>query len=198
MYDDPQLNAEQSKRLNDLLGRLAGTVVYSRQHLLVRPYEVKPGDRLETIAAEYQVPAALLAKINRIADPDHLQAGQQLKLIHGPFAAWVNLEKREVTLMVQQCYAGKFTFTGIGKDAAALRGVYKIDRKSFDAPNHPSDFSRQGPPAVHHWIGFGDGFGFFAVSDPSMPQDPRALVLDSRDAEDLFDILSVGSSVVVR
>ncbi len=198
-YDDPQLKPEETKQLNDLLGRLAGTVVYSRQHLLVPPYEVKAGDRLETIANEFQVPAALLAKINGIGDPDHLTAGNKLKVIRGPFNAFVNLNKREVTLVVQQCYAGRFKLVGMGKDAAALNGTYKVDRKSLDPRYHPpSEAARQGLPLIHHWVDFGDGFGFCGLADPNVADDPRGLTLSSRDAEDLFDILSVGSSIIVR
>jgi LysM repeat protein len=198
-YDDPQLKPEEAKQLDDLLGRLAGTVVYSRQHLLVPPYEIKPGDRLETIANEYQVPAALLAKINGIGDPDHLTAGNKLKVIRGPFNAFVNLNKREVTLVVQQCYAGRFKLVGMGKEAAALNGTYKVDRKSLDPRYHPpSEAARQGLPLIHHWVDFGDGFGFCGLADPNVADDPRGLTLSSRDAEDLFDILSVGSSIIVR
>ena len=198
-YDDPQLKPEETKQLNDLLGRLAGTVVYSRQHLLVPPYEIKQGDRLETIANEYQVPAALLAKINGIGDPDHLTAGNKLKVIRGPFNAFVNLNKREVTLVVQQCYAGRFKLVGMGKDAAALNGTYKVDRKSLDPRYHPpSEAARQALPLIHHWVDFGDGFGFCGLADPNVADDPRGLTLSSRDAEDLFDILSVGSSIIVR
>jgi hypothetical protein len=198
-YDDPQLKPEETKQLNDLLGRLAGTVVYSRQHLLLPAYEIKPGDRLETIANEYQVPAALLAKINGVGDPDHLTAGDKLKVIRGPFTALVSLNQREVTLLVQQCYAGRFKLFGMGKEAAALSGSYKVDRKSLDPRYHlPSEAARQGLPLIHHWVDFGDGFGFCGVSDPNVADDPRGLTLNSRDAEDLFDILSVGSSIVVR
>jgi hypothetical protein len=184
VYDAPQLNLDQSKQLNDLLGRLAGTVVYSRQHLLLPPYEIKPGDRLETIANQYQVPAGLLAKINGIGDPDHLTPGNQLKVIRGPFMALVSLNKREVTLVVQQCYAGRFKLTGVGRDAATLNGNFKVERK---------DTGNGGPT-----ISFGGGFTFLDGSNPSATDDPRGLVLSSSDAGDLFDILSVGSTIVVR
>lgn len=185
LYDAPQLSPDQSKQLNDLLGRLAGTVVYSRQHLLLPPYEIKPGDSLETIANEYQVPARLLAKINGIGDPDHLTPGNQLKVIRGPFMALVSLNKREVTLVVQQCYAGRFKLTGVGRDAATLNGNFKVERKETGKGERP-------------FIGFGGGFTFLDGSDPTTADNPRGLVLNASDAADLFDILSVGSIIVVR
>lgn len=202
MYDDPHLNADQTRQLNELLGRLAGTVVYSRQHLLLPPYEIRPGDRLDTIAAEFQVTPELLAKINGIADPDHLPVGQKIKVIRGPFLAIVYLDRREVTLVVQQCYAGRFMLTGVGRDTATLTGNFKVDRKTFDTPSHPADATRQGLPPLHHWIDFTndrhESFGFCGVSDPTAGDEPRGLMLSARDAGDLYDILSVGSSIVVR
>jgi hypothetical protein len=194
LRDGPQLNPEETQQLNDLLGRLAGTVVYSRQHLLLPPYEVKPGDRLETIASEFQIPVELLAKINGISDPDHLTPGDKLKVIRGPFMALVSLSKREVTLVVQRCYAGRFKLIGVGNDAAALNGDFKVDRKLLDL----SQLKLQHPSTAQHWIDFRDGFGFCGLSDPTMVDDPHEITLSSHDAEDLFDILSVGSSISVR
>jgi LysM repeat protein len=202
MFDDPRLTAEQNSRLRSLLGNLAGTVVYSRQHLLLPPYQIKPGDRLDTIADEYQVPAALLAKINAIADPDHPPVDQKIKVIHGPFMALVNLNQHEITLVVQQCYAGKFPIIGVGKDTAAMQGIYKVDRKSLDTPSHPSDIMHQGLAPLHHWIGFTseqhESFGFCGANGPNAGDEPRGVMLSSGDAQELFDILSVGSSIVVR
>jgi hypothetical protein len=194
LCDNPQLKPEEAKQLNDLLGRLAGTVVYSRQHLLLPPYEVKPGDRLESIASEYQVPAGLLAKINGIGDPDHLTPGDKLKVIRGPFMALVRLNDREVTLVVQQCFAGRFKLIGVGKDAATLNGAFKVDRKVLG----PEPVNNPAPGSVHHWINFGNQFGFCGLSDPNAAGVSTGFTLNSRDAEDLFDILSVGSTVDVR
>jgi hypothetical protein len=182
LRDAPRLDSEEFKQLYDLMGRLAGTVVYSRQHLLLPAYDIRPGDRLEKIADDYQVPARLLAKINGISDPDHLPAGQQLKVIHGPFMAFVNLSRRDVTLIVQQCYAGRFKLIGMRKEVYGLSGNYKVDRKTLDAA---------------HSIGFGDGFAFRGLTSDKPDDSPRGLWLSSADAEDLFDILSVGSIVVV-
>ncbi|HEX3998091.1 MAG TPA: LysM peptidoglycan-binding domain-containing protein [Pirellulales bacterium] len=196
IYDDPKLSPEETKQLNDLLGRLAGTVVYSRQHLLLPPYEVQPGDRLETIAANYQVPAALLAKINGIADPDHPPVGAKLKVIRGPFMALVSMNKRDLTLLVQQCFAGRFTLAGVGKDAAALSGDFKVDWKSLDGNIPPPEAGMKYPHAGSHWIDFHAPFGFCAAGPGG--EDSHGLMLNPRDAEDLFDILSVGSTVVVR
>ena len=61
----------------------------------------------------------------------------------------------------------------MGKDAAALNGTYKVDRKSLDPRYHPpSEAARQALPLIHHWIGFGDGFGFCGTRDPNVGRRP--------------------------
>ncbi len=72
-YDDPRLTPVEQQQLSQLLDQVAGTVVYSTQHLLEPPYEVQPNERLEDIAQRYNVPWQLLAKINGIEDPQTLR-----------------------------------------------------------------------------------------------------------------------------
>ncbi|HEX7375776.1 MAG TPA: hypothetical protein VF278_01625, partial [Pirellulales bacterium] len=49
-YGEPHFTPEEDAQVTSLLDRLAGTVIYSREHLLERPYEVQPGDTLDKIA----------------------------------------------------------------------------------------------------------------------------------------------------
>ncbi|HEX5442254.1 MAG TPA: LysM domain-containing protein, partial [Pirellulales bacterium] len=112
-YGEPRLSPDEEHQLTNLLDQLAGTVIYSRQHLLEPAYEVQPGDTLERIADDYQVPWQLLANINGLRDPQRLHQGEQLKVIRGPFHALVNLQKLELVLNVGRRYAGRFRI-GIG------------------------------------------------------------------------------------
>ena len=68
-YDDPTLGIEESQRLEELLGQLAGTVIYSQGDLLLPPHIVAPGETLPAIAATLAVPWQLLAKINGVDAP---------------------------------------------------------------------------------------------------------------------------------
>ena len=99
-YDDPRLSDQEYQALVALLNQLAGTVIYSRDHLLLPAYEVQPGDTLERVAQHYKVPWQLLAKINGVADPNQLRPGDQLKVVQGPFDAHVNLRARQLTMML--------------------------------------------------------------------------------------------------
>ena len=85
-----------------MLDQVAGTVVYSTQHLLEPPYEVQPASGWKTSPSSYSVPWQLLAKINGIDDPNSLRPGERLKVVRGPFNAVVNLQKRELTLRASQ------------------------------------------------------------------------------------------------
>ena len=199
-YESPQFTADESQKLNDLLARLAGTVVYWRQATLLEPaYEVHAGDRLETIAEQYKVPWQLLAKINGIDDPNRLAPGEKLKVLRGPFMALVEVDKRQVTLLVEECYAGRFKLTGVGHDADGLSGDFEVKEKLID-PTNPTaaDVGAKAAQLLqHHWVGFGEHMGMLGVSSPAI-QNPRGLSLESRDAEDAYDILSVGSRIMVR
>ena len=85
--DDPHVSEQEQQQLLPLLNQLAGTVIYSQEHLLLPAYEVQPGDTLDRVAQHYRVPWQLLAKINGVADPNQLQPGSKLKVIQGPFDA---------------------------------------------------------------------------------------------------------------
>ena len=95
-YGNPTLSPAEAEQVETLLSQLAGTVVYSTEHRLEPPYTVHAGDTLQTIAQQYDVPWQLLAKINGIPAADMVQPGQQLKVIHGPFSAVVELREEPV------------------------------------------------------------------------------------------------------
>ncbi|MEM6656040.1 MAG: LysM peptidoglycan-binding domain-containing protein, partial [Planctomycetota bacterium] len=75
---DPTLTAAERQEVDTLLGQLAGSVIYSNDHLLEGPYTVRPGETLETIAQRHGVPWQLLGKINGVADPMAVTPGQTL------------------------------------------------------------------------------------------------------------------------
>jgi murein DD-endopeptidase MepM/ murein hydrolase activator NlpD len=154
---------------------------------LEQPYRVQPGDTLEQIARRYNVPPELLAKINGIRDPRNLAPGRELKVIRGPFSALVDLGRRELTLMVQGRYAGRFPIDVAGPDAIAP-GTYMVRDKKDVRP-------RLGDPVAGQ-------VGTFLISlgGPAAIGDRNnaPVALGSRDLEDVFGILSLGSRVVIQ
>ena len=144
LYGNPDLPADQAKQITGLLDQLAGTVIYSRKHYLEPAYLAQQGDTLDRIAQRYNVPWQLLARINGLMPPGMLNTdgmmkdrplpvGMEMKVVRGPFEAVVRLDRHELTLLVQNRYAGRFPI-GVGRDEPRLEGSYTIrDKKPLPA-----------------------------------------------------------------
>jgi hypothetical protein len=205
VYQIPELPPTQCLQLAELLGQVAGTVIYSRQHLLEPPYRVRPGETLGQIAHRYQVPPEVLARINGIRDPVSLQPGQELKVLRGPFSAVVSLERKELVLFLQGRYAGRFPI-GIGGDQPRLEGNYTVRDKIVGpfyvrpdgvtiTANDPAN------PLGKYKLDLGGGVAIHGTNNPQAigrTDNPGAISLAERDIEDVFTILSIGSEVVIR
>src|SRR6202008_5137806 len=87
------------------------------------------------------------AKINGIEDPNHLNPGDELKVVRGPFTAQVDLDKRQLTLIVEDCYAGRFSLVAVGEMAPGLEGSFEVAEK---LPNGATNLAANGP--IHHWV----------------------------------------------
>ena len=191
-YDNPELSPQENQMLVDLLDQIAGAVVYSREHLLERPYVVKPGDTLQRVAHAYGVPWQLLAKINGVEDPENLQPGEEIKVIRGPFDAVIDLDEHELTLMLGGLYAGRFPI-GVGRNQEDLEGIYFVQDKILQSDQAVG-------PLGQYWIKLDDRIGIHGTNDPRhVGQDdgPGTICLEQKDIEDVHDILSIGSRVQI-
>lgn len=203
-YHSPQLTPAQQAQVHELLDRLAGTVVYSQESLLEPPYEVQPGDNLERVAKLYEVPWQLLAKINGITNPQQLQPGQSIKVVRGPFHATVELQTFTLTVWLGERYAGCFPI-GIGRDLTTPEGNFQVLGKLENPPYHGSDavIDANDPanPLGERWIDLGNHIGIHGTTEPSsvgQAESRGCIRLSERDVEDVYDILSVGSTVSIR
>jgi len=204
-HDDPSLGLEESQRLEELLGQLAGTVIYSQQDLLLPPHVVQQGETLLSIAAPLAVPWQVLAKINGVDDPARLVPGESLKLIRGPFDAVVSVSRRRLSLQVAGNYAGSFPVV-VGRQIRERVGsaVPVVAAQQAGAPAEQA-----GPATQVAWaqpgprsIGLAEGLAIEGVADPSTITDETvpgtSLIVADRDLEELADILGPGSRVLVR
>lgn len=186
------LTPEDRAKVDSLLSQLAGSVVYSSEHRLEPAYVVQPGDTLATIAEEYNVPWQLLAKINGVGTVDAVQPGQPLKVVRGPFTAEVDLARGELVLLLDERYAGRFPVRIEGQAPAI--GEWRVGQKRLDAPNQP--VVGEGQKVVLENL---SGEQVELSAGPMPPLGARGrLTVASNDMADLYDILSVGSSVTVR
>jgi LysM repeat protein len=129
LCESPGVTAEENHQLIEVLNRVAGTVIYSREPVAEPLYVVQPGETLLEIAERCRVPWPLLAKINVLSDPEHLQPGQRLKLVQGPFGAVIHLDRCQMTLVLNDRFAGQFHI-GIGSQPPPVEGTFQVAAKT--------------------------------------------------------------------
>jgi hypothetical protein len=185
-YDDAAVPAERQAELDDLLSQLAGSVIYSREHFWQRPHVVQQGETLDRIAELLQVPWQLLAKINGIEDPRSIVAGEQLKIVRGPFDARLNRGRNQLALFVDGLYAGRFDVQVAG-DVAQVDGKFPVTKFAADSP---------GNTIGQKYISLGGNL-FLRLQDGATPQ-AGTMHIGRRDFDDVFDILSERSHVTIR
>jgi LysM repeat protein len=197
-YNDPSLTPTDAERVEALLSQLAGTVVYSTEHRLAPAYVVKQGETLETIAKEHNVPWQLLGKINNIIAPDQIKPGQELKVVRGPFSAEVDIARNQLVLKLDDRYAGKFPVTVSG--AQSVTGdQWVVEQKHVTPTAERTIVLRSGAanaaatPATTPTLVIASAPLTVPTASPS-----ATIQVTPADAEELSDILSVGSRVVIR
>jgi LysM repeat protein len=202
-YGHSGLNAADQQSLLQSLDYLAGAVIYSRQHVLERGYEVQPGDTLDRIAQAYEVPWELLAKINGLSDPQRLRAGDLLKVIHGPFNATIELDQFRLTMWLRGMYAGRFTI-GVGQDQSTPTGEFTVLNKVVNPTYYgPQVIDADDPtnPLGEHWIDLGNRIGIHGTIEPQTigrAESRGCIRLLPNEIRDVFDMLAVGSKVTIR
>jgi hypothetical protein len=206
-YGDPSLTAAESAEVQELLGQLAGSVIYSRENRLEPPYIVQSGERLEDIAQKYNVPWQLLAKINGLASPEQLQPGQQLKVVRGPFSARIDLSERTLVLMLNRRYAGQFSVQ-VDPTTSVEEGSWSVNQKLLTPGSVGALNSAAATPSEERSIlltntgGVTNQVAILRAAGPASATaaEPagRVIQLKGADVQDVYDILSLGSQVTIR
>lgn len=201
IYRRQSLTPTETTAALAMLDPLAGKVIYSREHLLEDPYIVKPNESLMQIAEEHRVPWELLRNINGIDDRLALEPGTPLKVVRGPFEAEIDTVNSELTLYVNNMYAGRFTIA-VGPNPSPSPGKFQIvskeEGKSFlqvDGKVLPIQDTQN--PYGSVWLDLGGSLGIHG-SNEATPTTQGCISLSPVDAADVFAILSAGSTVVIR
>jgi lipoprotein-anchoring transpeptidase ErfK/SrfK len=203
-YASPDLPPDQRASLTSWLDALAAKVIYSREHLLAGPYQVRKNETLFEIADQHQVPWLLLQSINSqaVSDPLVLVPGTELKVVPGPFRADVNVGAGELTLFLGELYAGRFPLT-VGDQPPAI-GQYKIVDKMRQQKTYYGLDGRVIPandpsnPYGGWWLSLGGEVCIHGSPATPGTQTLGCISLSPQDAKDVYGILAIGSDVTVR
>ena len=199
-YNDATLTSDQNQKLLSWLDALAGKVIYSAEHHLAsQPYVVQPNESLLDIANNWNVSAQLVYNVNRnlISDPSNLTAGEEIKVISGPFHAEVDITKKVLTVFVDDLYAGRFP-VDVSPDANIQAGRYGVIAKSADPKSKGSNQSLAADGHGPHWIGLEGGLCLHAVTERVGSQHQQCIGLSPKDAADLFSIFTEKSQIFVK
>ena len=181
------MSAQQRLSVKDQLSELSNQWLFSRTVLpddpLCESYQVRSGDRLETIGDKYKVPYEILMTINNISRPESLQAGVAIKVIKGPFHAKVYLSTFTMDVYLQNTFIRSFR-VGLGKPGMETpTGLWRVksDGKLVKPPwTNPIDGKTYHPedpdyPLGSRWIGLEGlsgaaknrtGFAIHGTKDP--------------------------------
>jgi len=181
------MSPQQRLSVKDQLSELSNQWLLSRTVLpddpLCESYQVRSGDRLETIGDKYKVPYEILMTINNINRPEALQAGVAIKVIKGPFHTKVYRSTFTMDLYLQNTFIRSFRI-GLGKPGMETpTGLWRVksDGKLVKPPwTNPIDGKTYHPedpdyPLGSRWIGLEGlsgaaknrtGFAIHGTKDP--------------------------------
>ncbi|TWU41383.1 putative L,D-transpeptidase YkuD [Novipirellula aureliae] len=201
-YNTPNLSQTERSEMLGRLDALAAEVIYSKQHLLEQPYRVGHHETLMQIAVRYEVPWQLLANINGVDDPITVLPGTELKVVRGPFRAEVNLSTQELTLFLGDLYAGRFPIA-VGNDPTPKAGTFTIqdkqaERTFYDANGNSVPAGDPNNPYGTLWLDLGSQLCIHGSPYATKPTPHGCISVASDYADDLYGILTQGSSVTIR
>ena len=119
-----------------------------------------------------------------------------------PFRAEIDLKKTEMTLLLGELYAGRFPIT-LGQDPAPQPGTYTVQdkqtAKAFDdasgASIPPGDPRN---PFGTVWLDLGQQMCIHGSAEAPEAMGKGCISLRAADAEDVYGILSQGSTISIR
>ncbi len=218
---DLNLSDAVREEVKKQLTKLADTWLFSKQvavgDTMTELYKVQPGDVLAVLCRKYKVPHEAIERINGITNPERLQAGQTIKVVHGPFNAVVSKKNFTMDLYLQGVFVKEYKVglgkiehdTPTGKWRAAAGG--KMIKPTWTDPDSGRVYQGSDPdyPLGSRWIalegldGAAKGRTGFAIHGTKEPETigTRAsrgcIRLFNGDVVEVYDLLEAGVSEVV-
>jgi lipoprotein-anchoring transpeptidase ErfK/SrfK len=214
------LSPGQEAEVRQLLNGISDVWLFSRNlfgnDTKCSLYKVVPGDRLVGIGKKHHVPYQLLLRINNIDKPEKLQAGQTIKVVHGPFHAEVDREKFVMSVYLGDIPVRSYAIStgSLGRDTPTglwrVKKGTKLVNPEWTDPDTGKKYYPDDPqnPLGERWIGLegleGDtvgrtGFGIHGTIEPESigTRASRGCIrLLNEDVIELFDLLIEGDSRV--
>ena len=202
--NNSSVSESHHQQLLSTLDYLAAEVIYSRNHHLQPAHLVKDGETVESIAHQFNVPATLLRNINGFRPEVQPASGDEIKVMQGPFRAEVSLTTNELTLFLDDMYAGRFTIK-VGTSPAPRAGTFQVQAKQLDrsfitTTGQVVPGGHEANPYGAFWLDLGGNLCIHGQPEVAVTaQLPVGCIqLGKRDAADMFGILSTGSKVIIR
>jgi len=199
-WNNPELKSTILERLE----KNAQTIYFTPQPHFLEPYQVQSGDFLQRVAPKYGINWEYLAVLNRV-DPRRVRAGQKLKVIKGPFSAFVDLSDFELTVHCHGFFVKRYSI-GTGRNSSTPVGKFAVlDRIAAPQYTDPNGKVTEGGaptnPLGTHWIDLGDSYGIHGTIEPSSigkPKSAGCLRMRNEDVVEVYNFLVKGSEVVIR
>jgi LysM repeat protein len=195
---------EHRHLIQEQIDETAATIFTSPERQFAEPHFVDYGETLGSIAKKYDVPWQYLARLNRV-DPEDLQAGQQLKVVQGPFGAVVDLDEFCLTVHAHGWYVHSYPI-GTGAHDGTPTGEFKVEEKLenptwYNPDGGVVDADDPENPLGEFWLGLGDHIGIHGTIDPDSigkAASRGCIHLNDGDIDEVFALLNAGSKVIIR
>jgi lipoprotein-anchoring transpeptidase ErfK/SrfK len=201
-------------------GRIADALLFSRATLpddpLATVHVLVGGESLNAIAQRNAMTEDLLAKINQITDPNRVRSGMRLKVLRGPFNAFISKADHRMDVYLGDALVRSFR-VGLGTNGGTPTGTWvvknKLQNPDWTDPVTQHHYSADDPtnPIGEHWIGLSgvegecvgrQGFGIHGTIVPGSIGENLSMGcirLRPEDVAFVFDLFAPNQSrVVVR
>ncbi|MCM8801321.1 MAG: L,D-transpeptidase family protein [Candidatus Omnitrophica bacterium] len=166
-------------------------------------YEIKAGDNLSKIAAEFKTTAELIMKSNNLSS-DKIIPGRRLKVWTRPFSIVID-KSQNILILKSDEEIIKTYIVSTGVNNSTPTGTFKIINKLINPtwfktgavvpPDSPENILGS------RWLGFNiRGYGIHGTSDPQSlgKQATQGCIrMSNADVEELYTIVSIGTEVTI-
>jgi LysM repeat protein len=184
------------------LNKLARALYFAPQPQYYDAYVVKPGDQLRVVGQRFKLSWEYIAKLNNV-DAKKIRMGQKLKVVPGPFAVIVFLDRYELVVHLNGSFVKSYR-VGVGKDGTTPVGTFAVKNKMVNPTYYGPEGVIAGDdpknPLGERWIDIGDSYGIHGTIEPESigKKESRGCIrMLNSEVEEVYDFLVIGSEVKI-